>query len=267
MRRFLAGLALCVVPTLAHGFTFTGGSTATVDDFLAVDHQAIETRLDAIDDCTTSQVPIGAGANAATTCGQVTAAILATDSVSADELNATGVESELEAVLDLDQMQGTISDSQIAAGAVDGGNGGEIADGSITADDLAADSVAASEIAAGAVGDAELEITASDCFNVWAPTAEVQATDDIKTVFRAPVALTITEVYCETTTGTVTMDVQIDDGTPADVMGSDLACDSSGETDNTSLTGSMAAGDRLDFAITSVATNPTGLAVCIVYTR
>ncbi len=63
-------------------------------------------------------------------------ATLDTDSVSADELNATGVESELEAVLDLDQMQGQVGDAQIADGAVDGGTAGEIADGSITAADV-----------------------------------------------------------------------------------------------------------------------------------
>jgi hypothetical protein len=38
---------------------------------------------------------------------------LGTDSVSADELNATGVESELEAVLDLQDLQGAVVDSQV----------------------------------------------------------------------------------------------------------------------------------------------------------
>ena len=88
--------------------------------------------------------------------GTVTATELGTDSVSADELNATGVESELEAVLDLDQIQGQIGDAQIAAGAVDGGNAGEIADGSVTADDLATDSVSADELNATGV-ETELE--------------------------------------------------------------------------------------------------------------
>jgi len=70
--------------------------------------------------------------------GCVDSTDLGTDSVSADELNATGVESELEAVLDLDQLQGQISDTQIATGAVDGGSGGEISDNSITlTDDIA----------------------------------------------------------------------------------------------------------------------------------
>ncbi len=107
--------------------------------------------------------------------------------------------------------------------------------------------------------------TLSHCDVLYAPSAEVQATDDVQTVFRAPAALTITEVFCETDTGTVTMDVQIDDGSPADVMGTDLVCDTSGETDSASLTGGMADGDRLDWAITSVATSPTRVTVCIEY--
>src|SRR6185436_11414457 len=46
------------------------------------------------------------------TSASVTAAQLGTDSVSADELNATGVESELEAVLDLQDLQGAVTDLQ-----------------------------------------------------------------------------------------------------------------------------------------------------------
>ena len=41
------------------------------------------------------------------------AATLDTDSVSADELNATGVEAELEAVLDLESLQGAVTDGQV----------------------------------------------------------------------------------------------------------------------------------------------------------
>lgn len=45
--------------------------------------------------------------------GTVTAVQLGTDSVSADELNATGVEAELEAVLDLESLQGAVTDGQV----------------------------------------------------------------------------------------------------------------------------------------------------------
>ena len=43
----------------------------------------------------------------------VGASALATDSVSADELNATGVEAELEAAMDLQDMQGAVTDAQV----------------------------------------------------------------------------------------------------------------------------------------------------------
>ena len=46
------------------------------------------------------------------TSNTITASINA-DSVSADELNATGVEAELEAVLDLEELQGAVVDSQV----------------------------------------------------------------------------------------------------------------------------------------------------------
>jgi hypothetical protein len=86
----------------------------------------------------------------------ITADDLAADSVGASELNASQVESELELVLDLNELQGQIADAQIADGAVDGGTGGEIADGSITAADLGVDSVASSELDAASV-ESELE--------------------------------------------------------------------------------------------------------------
>jgi hypothetical protein len=117
------------------------------------------------------------------------------------------------------------------------------------------------------VDDGHLDITEEECFPLFTPGSTIASTYDIQSVWRAPVAVTITEVWCETDTGTVNFDFQIDDGTPADVMGTDLVCDASGETDNTSLTGSMAAGNTLDFAITSVASSPTRLTACVVYTR
>lgn len=61
---------------------------------------------------------------------------LGADSVNSSELNATGVEAELEAVLDLNELQGQIGDAQIAAGAIDGGVGGEIEDNTIDSNDI-----------------------------------------------------------------------------------------------------------------------------------
>lgn len=108
--------------------------------------------------------------------------------------------------------------------------------------------------------------TFTECFPLYAPTDTITGTDSIQSLWRAPAAITITEVWCETDTGTVSADLQIDDGSPADIMGADLVCDTSGETDSSSLTGSMADGDRLDLAITSVASSPTRLTFCAEYT-
>lgn len=108
--------------------------------------------------------------------------------------------------------------------------------------------------------------THTECFPFYAPTDTIADSDDVQSLWRAPAAITITEVWCETDTGTVNMDLQIDDGTPADVMGTDLVCASTAVSDSSGLTGAMADGDRLDLAITSVASSPTRLTVCAEYT-
>lgn len=95
------------------------------------------------------------------------------------------------------------------------------------------------------------------------------ATDkEYYTIWRAPVALTIVEIYCEVTGGTDwDLDLEIDDGTPASVNGSDIACDTSGVTDGT-LAGdvTMAVGDRLDIDSAELVGNVTQAAICIKWT-
>lgn len=81
---------------------------------------------------------------------------LGADAIGSSELNGTGVESELEGVLDLNELQGQIADAQIADGAVDGGTGGEIADDTITAADIAANAIGNSEMGDDAIGAAEM---------------------------------------------------------------------------------------------------------------
>ena len=59
-------------------------------------------------------------------------------------------------VTNFSDLAGQVSDTQIADAAVDGGSGGEIADGTVDANDLATDSVSADELNATGV-EAELE--------------------------------------------------------------------------------------------------------------
>jgi len=87
-------------------------------------------------------------------------------------------------------------------------------------------------------------------------------TDDFKSVWTTNgFAATITKMWCESDQ-TVNMDLQIDDGTPADVAGTDLVCDSTPAEVEAGLTGSMADGNRLDFIITSVSGTPTWCSMC-----
>jgi len=88
------------------------------------------------------------------------------------------------------------------------------------------------------------------------------ATDDFQGFAYAPKDFTITAIYCKTDTGTVDLDIQLDDGTPADVNGTDITCTSSGVYDS-SLAGDtgFATGEQMDLAITSVATSPGELFV------
>jgi len=164
-----------------------------------------------------------------------------------------------------------IQDDEIAAGAVDGGTGGEIADDSITNADInssAAISVSKTALTAGrsltlstndVAADAET-YTDTKCYRTVDPTA---STDD-KSVWVNDTAngFTVTKLWCESDQ-TVNMMLQVDDGTAADMDSVDLACISTPDTD-TSLDGdaTIAAGDRVDVDIASVSGTPTWFSVC-----
>lgn len=93
------------------------------------------------------------------------------------------------------------------------------------------------------------------------------ATDDFKSIWYTPIAVTLTQIWAESDQ-TVTFMLQVDDGSPADVDSVDLA-PAAGVAIDTSLDGdkTMAAGDRLDLATTSVANTPTWCSICFSYTK
>lgn len=105
--------------------------------------------------------------------------------------------------------------------------------------------------------DAEL-YTDTKCYRIENPIA----TDDDKSIWFAKNAFTITSIWAESDQ-TVTFMLQVDDGTPADVDSVDLA-PAAGTAEDTALNGdaTMAAGDRLDLDIASVASTPTWVAIC-----
>jgi len=100
------------------------------------------------------------------------------------------------------------------------------------------------------------------CFYIEDPVD----TDDFKSLFHFRKAATITGMWCESDQ-TVNMDLQLDDGSPADIHGTDLVCDST-PADVTSLGGdtAAAAGERLDLVVTSVSDTPTWVAICFDFT-
>ena len=98
------------------------------------------------------------------------------------------------------------------------------------------------------------------CFYLEDPVAA----DDLKSVWRNSTAnnFLLTEIWGESDQ-TVSFDLQIDDGTPADVSGTDIA-PAAGEAEDTSLSGdtTLAASEELDLIITSVSGTPTWVSIC-----
>src|SRR3990167_1654180 len=147
----------------------------------------------------------------------------------------------------------------LPAGSIDGT---EILNGTIALVDTAITAgrsltIATDDIAA----DAEL-FTDTKC--AW--WENPVATDDFKSIWFAKQAATLTSIWAESDQ-TVTFMLQVDDGTPADVDTVDLA-PAAGTAEDTSLDGdaTMAAGDRLDLAVTSVSGTPTWCSICWTFT-
>lgn len=112
--------------------------------------------------------------------------------------------------------------------------------------------------------DADAELyTDTKCIRFESPVAA----DDLKSIWYAKNATTITSLWCESDQ-TVTAMLQVDDGTPADVDSVDLTCDSTPPED-TSLDGdaTLAAGDRLDLDVASVSGTPTWVTICWTATK
>lgn len=128
------------------------------------------------------------------------------------------------------------------AGSVSGGSGGDITDGSVTTDDT----------------EAALE-TRQACVYIEDPVTD----EEFLSVWRAPIAVTVTEIWCETDAGTVALDLEIDDGSPLGINGSDISCAVSTGTSDTSFLNSaaLAQNNTLDIDLGTVAT-ATRLSVC-----
>ena len=160
--------------------------------------------------------------------------------------------------------EGSLADSTIVSA--------DIKDGTIVSADLsgtAGVTLAQTAMTAGrsltiatndVAADAELY---TDTKTLWFqnPTAA----DDFKTIWTAPVAATLTKISCESDQ-TVVFDLQVDDGSPAAVNGSDITCTTFATDSVLSGDATMAAGDRLDLALTSVSGTPTWVSISWEFT-
>ncbi|MFQ5778366.1 MAG: hypothetical protein ACE5IP_10210, partial [Terriglobia bacterium] len=92
-------------------------------------------------------------------------------------------------------------------------------------------------------------------------------TDDIASVWRAPAAVTLTEVWCEVDAGTTTaINLQRDDGTPANILSADLTCSTTGALGTiNALEDNLAAGERIDFVMVTAGA-ATRASVMLKYT-
>ena len=154
--------------------------------------------------------------------------------------------------LDFSDLAGTVGDAQIAAGAVDGGSGGEIADASIVSADLA---------------------TANKTFKcnfVLFRDTGLKDTDDINSISncsRPGRAITITVFRCETDAGSPVVNAQRDDGAPANLLTGNLTC-TTGGADGTlaAAEDNFAATDALDFVAVSGMSGANRVSILVEYT-
>lgn len=81
-------------------------------------------------------------------------------------------------------------------------------------------------------------------------------TDDIPSIWRAPAAITITEVWCESDAGDAVVNLQRDDGSPANILSSNLTCSTGGATGTINTNeDNVADGQRIDFVMVTAGTN------------
>jgi hypothetical protein len=154
---------------------------------------------------------------------------------------------------------GEVDDTALAAGAVDGGLGGEIADGSITADDLGTASVGSDEAAAldaadtttGSFADARIDGSLeADEVN---PTLGAQTQGNYMSGISGSAGVAVSHTPAEGSTAAVTLDYQDQGANPT------LAADACQFTSNATVAGNIVCeGDTADTFETRIAvTDPT----------
>ncbi len=145
---------------------------------------------------------------------------------------------------------------------------GEITAAAIDGDDINSNIAGRSlTLTAGAPDTLDIDVEIwTDTKGIW--FEDPTAADDFKSIWIVRgFAATLTKIWCESDQ-TVTMMLQVDDGTPADVDSVDLVCITTPDTDD-ALNGdvTMADGDRLDLDLVSVSGTPTFVSIMWTFTK
>ncbi|MDH3727978.1 MAG: hypothetical protein OER77_10645, partial [Myxococcales bacterium] len=124
------------------------------------------------------------------------------------------------------------------------------------------------------VEDVENDLkTFFDCQNLVDFSTAIPATADIPSMWgEFPFAFQLTKVWCEVEENTATINLQRDDGAPADMLSSDLVCDTteqdscaSGCDVNTiaAAEDNVAVGEQIDFNVVSIGADVNRINLCI----
>jgi hypothetical protein len=123
-------------------------------------------------------------------------------------------------------------------------------------------------VAAGAL-DAEV-LKGVKCYYHESPAVE-----DLDGYWQAPQAVTVARVWCETDSGTATLNIERDDGSAADVLSADIVCDAGEQTSCASgcdvdtiaaAEDNIAQYEEINLSISATASSPNKVSVCVHYT-
>lgn len=142
---------------------------------------------------------------------------------------------------------------------------------SVAANEIATDGVGSAEIAAGAVGTDELAVqhkTEQFCFSLFDPASDLTTDMDIPSIWmNIARAITLTQVTCESDSGTATINLQRDDGTPANILSSDLTCTTTPANGTIAAAeDNIAVDEEIDFLLQTSPAGTNRVNVCTKYT-
>ena len=106
------------------------------------------------------------------------------------------------------------------------------------------------------------------CITLFDENNDITTTSDIPSFWMNRMgAITLTEIACESDTGTATINMQRDDGTPANILASDLTCSTGGATATPAAAeDNVALGEEIDFLVQTSPAGTNRINACFTFT-